>query len=161
MDERQELVAQPQVPAASLMRSMRCSELLRTRTSSRTASCGMAKRSPAASTMSAETMASVSGILMVKVVPRPRDRFHVDRAADLVDIGAHDIHADAAARHARDLVGGREAGREDELLHLRLGHLVDLGFRGETDARSTLALIRSVSRPRPSSEISMMIWPPS
>ena len=35
----------------------------------------MAKRSPAASTMSAETMASVSGILMVKVVPRPRTDF--------------------------------------------------------------------------------------
>ena len=33
--------------AASLMRSMRCSELARTRTSSTTASCGIAKRSPA------------------------------------------------------------------------------------------------------------------
>ena len=57
--------------AASLMRSMRCSEFLRTRTSSTTASCGIAKRSPPASTISAETMASVSGILMMKLVPRP------------------------------------------------------------------------------------------
>ena len=56
---------------ASLMRSMRCSDLPCTRTSSTTASCGMAKRSPPASTISAETIASVSGILMVKLVPLP------------------------------------------------------------------------------------------
>ena len=42
-----------------------------TRTSSTTPICGMAKRSPPASTISAETMASVSGILMMKVVPWP------------------------------------------------------------------------------------------
>ena len=35
----------------------------------------MAKRSPPASTMSAETIASVSGILMVKVVPAPPTDF--------------------------------------------------------------------------------------
>ena len=34
-------------------------------------SCGIAKRSPPASTMSAETIASVSGILIVNVVPGP------------------------------------------------------------------------------------------
>ena len=57
--------------AASLMRSMRCSELLRTRTSSTTASCGIAKRSPAHCTIRADTIASVSGILMMKLVPWP------------------------------------------------------------------------------------------
>ena len=57
--------------AASLMCSMRCSELLRTRTSSTTASWGMAKRSPADSTIKAETIASVRGILMLKRVPWP------------------------------------------------------------------------------------------
>ena len=35
----------------------------------------MAKRSPPASTMSADTIASVSGILMVKVVPAPLKDF--------------------------------------------------------------------------------------
>ena len=57
--------------AVSLMRSMRCSELARARTSSTTDNCGIAKRSPPASTISAETMASVSGILMVTKVPSP------------------------------------------------------------------------------------------
>ena len=49
------------------------------RTSSTTLICGMAKRSPPASTISAETIASVSGILMVKVVPWPGDALQVDR----------------------------------------------------------------------------------
>ena len=44
-----------------------------------------------------------------------RHRLHVDGAADLVDVVAHHVHADAAAGHAGDLRGGREAGREDEL----------------------------------------------
>ena len=54
-----------------LMRSMECSEDGETRTSSETATCGMAKRWSLDDTMSAATMASVSGILMVNVVPRP------------------------------------------------------------------------------------------
>ena len=58
----------------SLMRSMRCSRWRRARTSSSTESCGMAKRSPPASTISAETIASVSGILMVKLEPGAGDR---------------------------------------------------------------------------------------
>jgi 2-phospho-L-lactate guanylyltransferase (CobY/MobA/RfbA family) len=42
-------------------------------------------------------MASVSGILMVTVVPSPLHRLQIDGAADLVDVGAHHVHADAAA----------------------------------------------------------------
>ena len=42
-----------------------------TRTSSSTLICGMAKRSPPASTINAETMARVSGILMVNFEPSP------------------------------------------------------------------------------------------
>ena len=45
------------------------------RTSSTTLICGMAKRSPTACTISAETMARVSGILMMKVVPWPATLF--------------------------------------------------------------------------------------
>jgi hypothetical protein len=72
-------------------------------------------------------MASVSGILMVKLEPCPH-RLHVDAAADLIDVVAHHVHADAAAGHAGDLCGGREAGRENELLDLGFRHLVELGL---------------------------------
>ena len=61
--------------AVSRMRSMRWSVPLRARTSSTTASCGMAKWSPPACTISAATMASVSGILMVKLKPAPATDF--------------------------------------------------------------------------------------
>ena len=73
-------------------------------------------------------IASVSGILMVKVVPRPSWRVDVDDAADQLDIGLHHIHADAAAGHRGDRLRRREAGMEDELRHLGVGHLVDLGL---------------------------------
>ena len=91
----------------------------------------MAKRSPADSTIRAETIASVSGILMLKRVPWPEHRLDVDGPADLVDVGAHHVHADAAAGDAGHLLGGREAGREDEALDLRFRHLLDLRLGGE------------------------------
>ena len=91
----------------------------------------MAKRSPPASTISAETIASVSGILMVKVVPGAGHALQVDGAADLLDIGLHHVHADAAAGHGGDHGGGREAGAEDEALHLRLAHAGELGLGGQ------------------------------
>src|SRR5690606_24249039 len=58
-------------------------------------------------------------------------RFDVDGAADLVDIVAHDVHANAAAGYAGDLDGGGKAGGEDEFVNLRLGELGDLLFRGQ------------------------------
>ena len=91
----------------------------------------MAKRSPATSTISAETIASVSGILMVKVVPAPADGIQVHRAADLLDIAAHDVHADAAAGNARHLRGGGKAGREDEIADFAIGFAGQLGFAGK------------------------------
>ena len=57
--------------AVSLICSMRCSPPLRARTSSTTASWGMAKRLPPACTISADTIASVRGILTVKLSPTP------------------------------------------------------------------------------------------
>ena len=57
------------------MRSTRCSLPARARTSSTTAICGIAKRSPPASTIKAATIASVSGILMVKLKPTPATDF--------------------------------------------------------------------------------------
>ena len=118
--------------AVSLMRSMRCSELARARTSSTTESWGMAKRSPAASTIRAETMARVSGILMVTEEPSPATRLDVDGAADLVDIGAHHVHADAAAGDRGDGGRGGEARREDELVDLGFRHLLQLSLGDET-----------------------------
>ena len=91
----------------------------------------MAKRSPPASTISAETIASVSGILIVNVVPAPGSGFQIDRTADLLHVGAHDVHPNAAPRDAGDLCCGREAGREDQITDLRLGFRRDLRFAGE------------------------------
>ena len=62
---------------------------------------------------------------------RARDRLKIDRAADLVDVVAHHVHADTAAGHVGDLHGGGKSGRKDELVNLRLGHLLDLGLQGE------------------------------
>ena len=46
--------------------------------------------------------------------PLSRRAFDIDRAADLFDVGADDIHAHAAAGKLRHAVGGRESGQEDQ-----------------------------------------------
>ena len=69
-------------------------------------------------------------------------RLHVDGAADLIDVVAHHVHADAAAGDAGHLGGGREAGREDELVDLRFGHLLELGLGREARSRAPSALMR-------------------
>ena len=61
---------------------------------------------------------------------------HVDHAADLIHVGAHDVHADAAAGNAGHLRRGREARHEDEFLDLRLRHLLDFGLRTRDRGRS-------------------------
>src|SRR6185312_9105541 len=62
-----------------------------------------------------------------------------DRAADLLDVAAHDVEADAAARDVRDRLRGREARAEDELLDLLLGHRRELGLGGEPVGNGFLA----------------------
>src|SRR6185503_8762439 len=59
-------------------------------------------------------------------------RLDVDGATDLVDIGAHHVHADAAAGDRGDGGGGGEAGREDELVDLGFRHLLQFGLADET-----------------------------
>ena len=59
-------------------------------------------------------------------------RLDVDGAADLVDIGAHHVHADAAAGDRGDGGRRREARREDELVDLGFGHLLQFGLADET-----------------------------
>src|SRR6185437_7604839 len=66
-------------------------------------------------------------------------RLDVDGAADLVDIGAHHVHAHPAPGDRGDGGGGGEAGREDELVDLRLGHLLELGL-GDEAASERLGL---------------------
>src|SRR5262245_9044133 len=67
------------------------------------------------------------------------DRSHIDRAPDLLDIGAHDVHADAAAGYARDFGGRGKTRSEDEAMDLRLRHLLDVGF-GRQPVRRRLGL---------------------
>ena len=49
----------------------------------------------------------------------PELALNVDRAADLFDVGLHDVHADAAAGDVGDLLGSGKAGQEDQLSQLR------------------------------------------
>src|SRR6266851_3820008 len=63
----------------------------------------------------------------------------LDGAADLLDIGAHHIHADAAAGDAGHLARRREPGLEDELLDLLVGHAGEIGVAREA-ARHCLLL---------------------
>ncbi len=81
-----------------------------------------------------------------------RHRLHVDRAADLVDVGAHHVHADAAAGDVGDLGCGREARREDELVDLRFASSSRARPRSTRPFAIALRLDRArCSRPRPSS----------
>ena len=66
-------------------------------------------------------------------------RLHVDGAADLVDIGAHHVHADAAPGHAGHGGRGGEARREDEFVDLRFRHLLQIGL-GDEVVRDRLGL---------------------
>ena len=68
---------------------------------------------------------------MMKVVPTPSGGLQIDGTADLLDIAAHDIHADTAAGNARHFCGGGKAGREDEIADLAFGFCRDLGFAAE------------------------------
>ena len=52
----------------------------------------------------------------MNVVPWPRVGVDVDPAAQRLDVAAHDVHADAAAGDVGDLLGGREARLEDQLM---------------------------------------------
>src|SRR5207253_8185288 len=67
------------------------------------------------------------------------DALDVDGAADLVDIGAHHVHAYAAAGDRGDGGRGGEARGKDELVDLGFRHLLQLSLGDET-ARDRLGL---------------------
>ncbi len=73
----------------------------------------------------------MSGNLDGETQARPGHRLDVNRAADLIDVVADDVHADAAARYIGDLGRSGEPGSEYELVDLRFGELLDVGFRNE------------------------------
>src|SRR5665647_1718004 len=67
------------------------------------------------------------------------NRFHVNGAANLVDIVTHHIHADAAAGYAGDFGGGREPRRKYKFMDLRFRQLGDFGL-GDEALRNRLGL---------------------
>ncbi len=91
----------------------------------------IAKRSPPDSTISAETMASVSGILMVKVVPLSGTvvRSTVPPIWSMLVLTTS--MPTPRRGHAGDLGGGGEARREDELADLRIGQALGVGLAHE------------------------------
>ena len=141
-------------------RSIVCSLSDAARTSSTTLICGMAKRSPAHSTIRAETMASVSGILMTKVDPLPW--------ADLISI-VPPIFSMLV------FTTSMPTPRPDTLVTLaaveKPGFMMNWMICWSVIEASSISdaipfwiafcLIRSMARPLPSSWISMMMWPPS
>ena len=146
--------------AVSLMRSMRCSELARARTSSTTDNFGIAKRSPPASTISAETMASVSGILMVTEDPSP--------ATDLISMVPpiwSILVRTTSMPTPRPETEVMAAAVEKPGAKMNLWIWASLIFSSSASVtrpeEMALALIFSVLSPRPLSAMQMMMWPPS
>ena len=68
---------------------------------------------------------------MVKLDPATGHRFDIDCAADLINVVADNVHADATAGHVGDLGGRRKARGEYELVDLRFGQFLDIGFGNE------------------------------
>ena len=56
-------------------------------------------------------------------------RLDVHRAADLLDVGPHHVHADAPARDAGHNLGRRKTRPEDETQGLLVRHILELGLR--------------------------------
>src|SRR5690606_4767176 len=62
------------------------------------------------------------------------DRGDVERAAELADFARDHVHAHAAAGQAADLVGGGEAGLEDQAVELAVGEHRVLADQAALDA---------------------------
>ena len=136
----------------------RCAWSPSNRTSSSKLTCGMANRSRRALTISAGMIASVSGILILKVVPWPAVLCTSIRAADLLDAGLDHVQADVASRGLGDLLGSREAGKKDQLTQFVVAHSrADRGKSSRVPPRGES--VRWMSMPAPSSAISILTCP--
>ncbi len=116
----------------SLMRSMRCSLPLRARTSSIDRQLRNGKAVAACLDDQCRDDGERERNFDGEAQSRAGHRLHVDGAADLIDIVAHNVHADAAAGNVGDFRGGGEAGREDELVNLRFRQFLGFGFGNQT-----------------------------
>ncbi len=143
-----------------LMRSMRWPDLWCTRTSSITANCGMAKRSPAASTMSAETMARVSGILITKVVPRPSTE-RTSMVPPMISMLLRTTSMPTPRPDTLVILAAVEKPAWKMNLWIWASFIFSSSASVARPFSSALARMRATSSPRPSSAISMMMCPPS
>lgn len=135
-----------------MIRSIRFS--LPIRTSSSTQSCGKAKRSPAISTINAATMASVSGILMTKLVPLPE----LDFTSTVPPICSILLRTTSIPTPRPEMLVTFEAVEKPAAKMRLLISTWDFSAISNSlirPASSALALMRAVSRPRPSSAISI------
>ncbi len=140
--------------------SMRCSESSEARTSSSTLICGMAKRSPAHSTISAETMASVSGILIVKVEPLPIS----DLTSTVPPIFSMLVRTTSMPTPRPETLVTTLAVEKPARKTKRRACWSVISSSSASVVRPfsrAFSLTRLTSMPAPSSLISMMMWPPS
>ena len=120
----------------------------------------MAKRSPPASTISAEMIASVSGILMVKLRPWPR----TDWTSMLPPIWSMLLRTTSMPTPRPDtlvILAAVEKPGVKMNLWICCSDILSSSASVASPFASAFSRMRSVSRPRPSSATQMMMWPPS
>ena len=131
-----------------------------TRTSSSTLICGMAKRSLQAFTISAETIASVSGILIVKQEPWP-----CVLARSMVPPMRSILLRTTSMPTPRPEIAVTASAVEKPARNMKLRTCASVIAASSVSVASpllsTLARIATTSSPRPSSATSIMMWPPS
>ena len=140
------------------MVSMRASDRSDTPTSSTTFSCGMAKRCPEASTIRAETIARVRGILIRKVVPRPA----TDDSSMVPPMRSILVRTTSMPTpRPETLVTFSAVEKPARKMNCRI--CCSLMPAMATSVARPLAMafwrMRSRSRPRPSSAMRMKMWP--
>jgi hypothetical protein len=130
------------------------------RTSSRTLICGMANRSPPHSTTSAETIARFNGILMVNVEPWPS----TDLSSMVPPIFSMFVRTTSIPTPRPETLVTFSAV-ENPALKINCWICWSLIPSSSLSVDRPLSRVfirmRSMFRPRPSSAISMMMWPPS
>ena len=120
----------------------------------------MAKRSPAASTISAETMASVSGILMMKLEPSPSTDF-TSMVPPIWSMFVRTTSMPTPRPETLVIFAAVEKPGAKMYLWICASVIFSSSASETMPLESALALIASVFRPRPSSAMQMMMWPPS
>ncbi len=139
---------------------MACSLWPPARTSSTTLICGMAKRSPAHSTTRAETIARVSGILMMKVDPRPATDFS-SMVPPIFSMLVRTTSRPTPRPETEVTFSAVEKPGLKMNCWICWSVMAASSASVASPLATALALILPTDRPRPSSVDSMMMWPPS